>query len=99
LIRLKRHADVRVAIIADALEHTLAPAGDYVFETAAARCRVDLSTATSRAALRDRLAQGGRALAKACDEAAVPWVMLGGSDEPDVVLAPLLRRRALERRR
>jgi hypothetical protein len=77
----------------------LAPAGDYVFETATGRCRVDLSTATGRAALRDRLAQGGRALAKACDEASVPWVMLDGSGEPDVGLAPLLRRRALERRR
>jgi hypothetical protein len=98
-VRLKRHAEVRAVILVDALEHALAPAGDYIFETGAGRRHVELSTATSRAALRDRLAQGSRALAKACDEASVPWVILAGSDEPDVGLAPLLRRRAMERRR
>lgn len=99
LVRLKRHADVRVAIVVDALEHALAPAGDYVFETATGRRRVDLSATTARADLRNRLAQGCHALAKACDEASVPWVMLATSDEPDVGLAPLLRRRVVERRR
>jgi uncharacterized protein (DUF58 family) len=99
LMRLRRHAEVRVVVLADALEQVLAPAGDYVFETGATRRHIELSTATSRTALRDRLAQGSRALAKACDEASVPWVMLTGGDEPDVVLAPLLRRRALGRRR
>ena len=99
LIRLKRHADVRVVIVVDALEHALAPAGDYVFETEAGRRHVDLSTATSRAALRDPLSQGSRALAKTCDDASVPWVLLATSGEPDVVLAPLLRKRILEHRR
>jgi uncharacterized protein (DUF58 family) len=99
LVRLKRHADVRVVIVADALEHTLAPAGDYVFETHAGRRHVDLSPTGARAELRNRLAQGSRALAKACDGAAVPWVRLTTSDEPDVALAPLLRRRAMEHRR
>jgi uncharacterized protein (DUF58 family) len=99
LVRLKRHADVRVVIVADALEHALAPAGDYVFETRAGRRHVDLSPASARAELRNRLGQGARALAKACDGAAVPWVRLATGDEPDVALAPLLRRRALEHRR
>jgi uncharacterized protein (DUF58 family) len=99
LVRLKRHADVRVVIVADALEHTLAPAGDYVFETRAGRRHVDLSPTGARAELRNRLAQGSRALAKVCDGAAVPWVRLTTSDEPDVALAPLLRRRAMEHRR
>ena len=99
LIRLKRRADVRVVIVVDALEHALAPAGDYVFETEAGRRHVELSTATSRAALRDRLAHGSRVLAKACDDASVPWLMLPASEEPDLVLAPLLRKRVMERRR
>ena len=98
LTRLKRHADVRVVILMDALEHALAPAGDYVFETGTGRCRIDLSAARARAELRNRLAQGSRVLAKACDEASVPWGMLATSDEPDVGMAPLLRRRVAERR-
>lgn len=99
LLRLKHHADVRLVIVVDALEHALAAAGKYVFETGAGRRRVDLSTPTSRAALRDRLAQGARALAEACGQASVPWVMLATRQEPDVVLAPLLRRRGVERSR
>jgi uncharacterized protein (DUF58 family) len=99
LVRLKRHADVRVVIVVDALEHALAPAGDFVFETDAGRRHVDLSTASSRAALRDRLAHGSRALAKACDDASVPWVLHSTSEEPDVVLALLVRKRIVERRR
>ena len=99
LVRLKRHADVRAAIVVDALEHALAPAGDYVFETDTGRRRVDLSATSARAELRNRLAQGSRALAKACDEASVPWAMLATSDEPDAGLAPLLRRRVVERHR
>ena len=99
LIRLKRHADVRIVILVDALEQALAPKGDYVFETDAGRSRVDLSATSARADLRNRLAQGSRALAKACDEASVPWVMLATSDEPDVSLTPLVRRGVVERRR
>lgn len=99
LVRLKHHVDVRVAIVVDALEHALAPAGNYVFETAAGRRRADLSATSARAELRNHLTQGCRALAKACDEASVPWVMLAASDEPDVGLAPLLRRRIVEGRR
>ena len=99
LVRLKRHADVRVVIVVDALEHALAPAGDYVFETGAGRRRVDLSTTSARADLRNHLARGGRALANACDEASVPWVRLTTGEEPDAGLAPLLRRRVAERRR
>ncbi|HKT42035.1 MAG TPA: DUF58 domain-containing protein [Rhodanobacteraceae bacterium] len=99
LARLKRHADVRVVIVSDALEHAPAPAGDYVFETRAGRRHVDLSPPNARAELRNLLAHGFRALARACDDAAVPWVRLTTSDEPDVVLAPLTRRRALEHRR
>jgi uncharacterized protein (DUF58 family) len=93
LMRLKRRVEVRVVIVADALERTLAPTGAYVFETMSGPRRVDLSAAAARAGLRDRLSRGWRELAEACDGAAVPWAMLATSDEPDVVLAPLLRRR------
>jgi hypothetical protein len=92
-MQLRRRVEVRVVIVADALERTLAPAGAYVFETMSGPRRVDLAAATARAGLRDRLSRGWRGLADACDGAAVPWTMLATGDEPDVVLAPLLRRR------
>ena len=99
LARLRRRADLRVAIVVDALEQALAPAGAYVFQTDAGRCRVDLSAASARAGLRDRLAHGCRALAKACDQSAVPWMLLAAGDEPESGLAPLWRRRFAEQRR
>jgi uncharacterized protein (DUF58 family) len=99
LMRLKRHADVRIVIVVDALEHELAPAGDYVFDTPSGRRRVDLAASSARAELRNRMAHGSCVLATACDQASVPWVRLATSDEPDVGLAPLLRRRVVERRR
>jgi uncharacterized protein (DUF58 family) len=93
LMQLRRRVEVRVVIVADALERTLAPAGAYVFETMSGTRRVDLAAAAARAELRDRLSRGWRGLADACDGTAVPWTMLATGDEPDVVLAPLLRRR------
>ena len=98
LVRLKRRAEVRAVIVADALEQALAPAGDYAFETNAGRLHVDLSAASARAELRNRLSHGWRVLAKACDDASVPWVRLATGDEPDAILAPLLRGRMEYRR-
>jgi uncharacterized protein (DUF58 family) len=96
--RIARHVDLRVIIPVDPLEHASAPEGCYLFETASGKRRVDASTATARATLRDRLAQGWRRLADTCDEASVPWTKLTTTDEPDVVLAPFWRARSGNRR-
>ena len=94
LVRLARHAEVRVVIMVDALERELAPKGAYVFETTADRRVVDLVGAEARAGFRDELARGWRGLASACDTAGVAWTTLSTDDEPDLALAPFLRRRS-----
>jgi hypothetical protein len=69
-----------------------------VFETASGkpgrgRFVVDLGGAESRAQFGDRMSQGRRRLADACDKATVPWVLFATTDEPDIVVAPAWRRR------
>ena len=94
LVRLARHAEVRVVITVDALERELAPKGVYAFETAADRRVVDLAGAEARTGFRDELAKGWHGLAEACDAAGIAWTTLTTVDEPDVALAPFLRRRS-----
>lgn len=94
LVRLARHADLRVVVIVDALESELAPAGSYVFEVAAGKRRIDLAGAAMRALFRKRLAHGRQELAAACDHAGVAWIELAASAEPGAGLTPLLRRRS-----
>ncbi|MGH8112773.1 MAG: DUF58 domain-containing protein [Rhodanobacteraceae bacterium] len=98
LARLAREVDLRVAIVADPLERVPAPAGAYLFDTAAGKYRVDLTAATARTQLRDRLAQGWRNLAAACDRAAVAWAALATTDDPETILTPLWRQRVRVRR-
>jgi len=93
LVRLRRHAEVRVVVTVDTLERELPPKGTYVFETVANRQVVDLAGAQARAGFRDELARGWRDLAAACDAAGVAWTTLSTGDEPDLALAPFLRRR------
>jgi uncharacterized protein (DUF58 family) len=97
LVRLMRHVDLRVGILADALEHELAPAGSYVFETANGRNRVDLSNPGTRTAFRNQLAGGWRNLAQVCDAARVPWMRIPSDAEPDVPLTRLWRQRRSRR--
>jgi uncharacterized protein (DUF58 family) len=94
LARLARHAEVRVAIVVDALEHELAPAGSYLIETETEKQRVDLSRAASRARFREQLSDGRRKLAASCDTAGIAWAALASHDEPAATLASLWRRRA-----
>lgn len=91
LARLSRSTEVRVAIVADAIERELAPAGVYPFETGKQLRRVDLSNPVARARFRATMAHGWRGLAEACDAAHIAWVTLASSDEPAQALAPLLR--------
>ena len=94
LARVARRTDLRVAIVVDALERELAPAGAYVLETESERQAIDLTTAKARAQFRERMSQGWRRLAEACDSAAIPWTLIATTDEPDIALMPLWRRRA-----
>jgi uncharacterized protein (DUF58 family) len=94
LARVARHADLRVGIVVDALERQPAPAGVYVFETESEKTRIDLASAATRAQFRERMSQGWRRLAEACDGAAIPWSTLTTTDEPDIAIAPMWRRRA-----
>ena len=93
LARMARHADLRVAIVVDAIERELAPRGSYVFEAGSNRETVDLASARAQAQFRDDLAQGWRRLVEACTAVGVAWTTLTTRDEPDVTLAPLLRGR------
>ena len=94
LARLARHAEVRVVVVADALESELAPAGSYPFETAAEKRQIDLSQPAARARFREQISQGWQRLAEACDAVGVAWARLATSDDPAVALASLWRRRA-----
>lgn len=94
LTRAARHADLRVAIVVDALERDPAPAGAYVFETESEKQVIDLADAKARVQFRQRMSRGWRQLAEACDRAAIPWTMLATADEPDIAVAPLWRRRS-----
>jgi uncharacterized protein (DUF58 family) len=93
LALLARHAELRVVIIADALECRQAPPGCYLFETDAGRSRVDLSRAEARLQFSDRLSQGARKLAEACVAAGIACTTLTTTDEPEVALLPIWRRR------
>lgn len=94
LTQLARRVDLHVVAVADALERELVPAGAYVFDAGARARRVDLAAAAARARFRDRLGRGQQQLAEACAHAGVAMVTLTTLDEPDVALAPGLRRRA-----
>lgn len=93
LRRVARHADLRVAIVVDALEREPARAGTYVFETGSEKRVVDLGNTKTRAQFGERMSQGWRRLADACDQAAVPWALLATTDEPDAAVAPVWRRK------
>lgn len=93
LARLARHTDLRAAIIVDALEHEPVRAGTYVFETASEKRVVDLAASKARTQFAEQMSQGWRRLAEACRQAAVPWVPFATTDEPDIAIAHLWRRR------
>lgn len=94
LARLARHTDLRVAIIADALEREPVRSGTYVFEIASEKRVVDFAAARARTQFAEQMSQGWRRLAGACKQAAVAWVPFATTDEPDTAIAPLWRRRA-----
>jgi uncharacterized protein (DUF58 family) len=97
LLRLARHADVRVVIVVDPLEAADVPAGNFAFAVGTTARVVDLASAAGRADFQQRLAEGHTRLAAACEHAGVPWATLATTQEPDVALAPLWRLRGRRR--
>lgn len=97
LAQLARHADLRVVIVTDALEHALAAPGRYAVESAMDSAIVQLATTAERTEFRDRLARGWRGLAAACDQAGVEWTELPAADEPASALSRWWRKRGPRR--
>ena len=97
LSRLARRAETRVLVVADALELQAPPPGNYAFETAAGRARVNLAAAAARLRFRDALSVGQRALMEACDASAVRWRRISGGDDPLPALSDLLDQRKVMR--
>ncbi|MEO7149199.1 MAG: DUF58 domain-containing protein [Rhodanobacteraceae bacterium] len=90
LTRLAKRAEVRVLIVADALESTPPFPGSYVFETMNGRVTADLHGAAARLRFRDELGAGQRALAAACDAAGVRWRRIATGEDAAPAIAALL---------
>jgi hypothetical protein len=90
LLQLARRGEVRVLIVADALELSAPPPGTYAFETPQGRVRAELHGSTRRLQFRDALARGHRTLATLCDECGVRWRRVAGGEDPSPALAALL---------
>lgn len=90
LLQLARRAEVRVLIVADALELSAPPPGSYAFDTPQGRVQTELLGSTQRLQFRDNLAKGHRALAALCDAGGVRWRRIAGGEDPSPALAALL---------
>jgi uncharacterized protein (DUF58 family) len=90
LLQLARRCEVRVLIVADALELSAPPAGTYAFETPQGRVRTELRGSAQRLQFRDSLARGHRELAALCDACGVRWRRVAGGEDPGPALASLL---------
>ncbi len=95
LAGLARRRDLRILIVADALERAAPPAGAYAFATTAGRVALDLTSATARNAFADALGAGPAHLAALATHAGVRAERLDAASEPDAVLARLWRRRGV----
>ncbi|HET9836557.1 MAG TPA: DUF58 domain-containing protein [Rhodanobacteraceae bacterium] len=97
LSQLARRGEVRVLIVADALELSAPPAGSYAFETPQGRVQTELRGSAQRLQFRDNLARGHRALAALCDAVGVRWQRIAGGEDPAPTLAVLLDPRSRRR--
>jgi uncharacterized protein (DUF58 family) len=97
LLKLARRSEVRVLIIADALELSAPPAGTYAFDTPQGRVQTALHGSAQRLQFRDNLARGHRALAGLCDAAGVRWRRIAGGEDPAPAIAALLDPRRHQR--
>ena len=90
LLQMARRSEVRVLIVADALELSAPPSGSYAFETPQGRLHAELHGSAQRLQFRDNLARGHRALATLCDATGVRWQRIAGGEDPSPALAALL---------
>jgi uncharacterized protein (DUF58 family) len=97
LLKLAGRSEMRVLIIADALELSAPPAGTYGFETPQGRVQAALHGSAQRLQFRDNLARGHRALAALCDDCGVRWRRIAGGEDPSPALAALLDPRRCQR--
>jgi len=97
LLQLARRSEVRVLIVADALELSAPPAGSYAFETPQGRVQSELRGSAQRLQFRDALAKGHRALAQSCDTCGVRWRRIAGGEDPSPAVAALLDPRRHQR--
>lgn len=94
LRRLRKRAEMRALIVADALELAPPPRGRYAFAHAGGRATLTLEDAAARAAFAQQLGAGQRRLAAACAAAAVPWQRIDTAADPLPALCALLEPRA-----
>lgn len=97
LLRLTQRSEVRVLIVADALELSAPPAGSYAFETPHGLVRSELRSSTQRLQFRETLAKGHRTLAALCDTAGVHWRRIACGEDPALALVALLNPRRVRR--
>lgn len=90
LLQLARRGEVRVLIVADALELSAPPPGSYAFDTPQGRVQTELRGSAQRIQFRDSLARGHRALAALCDACGVRWRRIAGGEDPSPALVALL---------
>jgi uncharacterized protein (DUF58 family) len=90
LLQVARRSEVRVLIVADALELSAPPPGSYAFETPQGRVQTELRGSAQRLQFRDNLARGHRALAALCDAGGVRWRRITGGEDLSPALAALL---------
>lgn len=93
LLQLARRGEVRVLILADALELSAPPPGSYAFDTPQGRVQAELRGLAQRMQFRDNLARGHRALAALCDACGVPWRRVASGEDPSPALAALFDQR------
>lgn len=90
LLALRRHADIGVLLVADALERTDPPAGRFMLEHAGARREVMLVGESQRHAFRERMGAGLQRLQTlAAATGARCQVLDGRADPVDAVVAAL----------
>lgn len=89
--RIARRVDLRVLIVADALEREPAVPGTYTFETDGERHTLDLTGRAARARFRAQLGAGHVRLSRLCAEAGVACGVLPAEGDPEAPLRDLWR--------
>ncbi|KGI76967.1 DUF58 domain-containing protein [Oleiagrimonas soli] len=90
LVALRRHAAVRVLVVADALESALAPAGRYPIAWQSVVRTLDLQQQAARVKFRETLGRAPHRLQMLARELQLPCRRIETQDEPMTAVAQLL---------